>query len=578
MPERTLQQLAQYLADGKAQREEQHPGFAVFLGAGASIESGILGTEKMVEYFRERLRERWRTEGAKGDFGDWLQSQPNWDPKASDYPNLFEAYRPTQRGRARYIEALLAGRTPSFGYLCLSQLLHQGYLDTVITTNFDDLAYEACASWTNVRPRVYAYGTTAGPIRRQPRRPSIIKLHGDFLYSRLKNTSSELAGQDPNLETQVRGLLDDYELIVIGYNGSDASIMKILEAIRDEAGVYWCVYKDQPPSERVQELLKRPNWFLVRTNGFESVMDEFLHSVNFVFPELERTVREQRGDIFRIITKSGSLYKMQFLGEAAKATEAEAERPASGDTEESWQAALSAAIDADRKGDAKGMITPIRRVLELRPDDAYSLGLLGYALVQDGQVQEAIATLRHALELHPNDTYVLRVLGYALVQDGQVQEAVTTLRRAQELRPGNANSLGLLGYALREDGQVPEAIASLRRAQELDPDDTAILGTLGATLCYGGEREEAEQIFRRALEVASSRSPDDLIASHVRGIALLGLGQWEEALRIFREMIDLHPQPVIRLRDTLTDLRPLAQAGVAGAQECISLIEGALGQ
>jgi Flp pilus assembly protein TadD len=532
----------------------------------------------MVEYFRERLTARWRAEGAKGDFDAWLKSRAGWESEAGDYSNLFEAWEPTQRGRARHIEALVARGTPSFGYLCLSQLLDQGYLDTVITTNFDDLAYEACARWSSFRPRVYAYGATGGPIRRQSGRPSIIKLHGDFLYSRLKNTSAELAEQDPNMKTQVGRLLDDYELMVIGYNGSDASIMRILEAIPGEAGVYWCAYKDQLPSKEVQSLLERPNWSLVRTNGFESVMDELLHSVNFVFPELERTVREQKEDIFRIIAESGSLYKMQSLGEAAKAAGAEAEHPATVATAESCQSALSDAISAHNKGDAKGMITSIRRALKLRPDDAFSLRFLGRALVGDDQVPEAIATLRDALVLHPNDAYVLLELGYVLWRSGQVQEAVTTLRRALELHPDDAYVLNTLGDALREDGQVPEALATLRRAQQLSPDHIAILGTLGSTPYYGGDREGAEQIFRRALEITSKRSPDDLIDSQVHGIALLGLGRWEEALRIFQEMIDLRPQPVIHLRDALTDLRPLAQGGMAGAQECISLIEGALGQ
>jgi Flp pilus assembly protein TadD len=577
VPERTLQELAQHLADGKAQGE-QHPRFALFLGAGASIESGIPGTESMVQHFQERLSERWRAEGAKGDFDDWLKSRPGWESKAGDYSNLFEAYEPTQFGRARHIEALVAKGTPNFGYLCLSQLLDQGYLDTVITTNFDDLAYEASALWSSVRPRVYAYGVTGGPIRRQSGRPSIIKLHGDFLYSRLKNTSAELAQQDPNMKTQVGRLLDDYELMVIGYNGNDASVMRILEAIPDAAGVYWCVYKDQLPSRRTQRLLKRQNWALVRTNGFESIMDELLHSVNFVFPELERTVREQREDIFRIITESGSLYKMQFLGEAVKAAEAEAERPAPVDSAESWQAVLSHAISANNRGDAKGTITSARRALELRPDDAYSVYLLGRALVGDDQVPEGIATLRHALELEPTEVFNLIWLGMALVYAGQMQEAVATLRHAQELRPDDVNVLNTLGYVLREDGQVQEAITTLRRAQELRPDDTAIHGTLGITLYYGGEREQAEQIFGRALEITSSRSPDDLVASQVRGLALLGLGQWEEALHLFQEMIDRRPQPAMRLRDALTDLRPLAQLGVAGAQECIALIEGALGQ
>ena len=164
MPECTVAELALKLREGKM-TPRRHPRFALFVGAGASIESGVPGAAEMVRRFREALNERWLAEESPGDFDAWLRTLPTWDDKASDYANYFEAFEPTEQPRADYIEDLVTDITPNFGYLCLAQLLQQGYLDTVITTNFDDLAYEACALWTGVRPRVYAYGASGGPVR-----------------------------------------------------------------------------------------------------------------------------------------------------------------------------------------------------------------------------------------------------------------------------------------------------------------------------------------------------------------------------------------------------------------------------
>ena len=115
MPDTTLQDLALRLRDSRSSSGNP-PRFALFLGAGASIESRIPGTESMIRQFREKLSELWQAEATSDDFEDWLKARPYWDPKASDYSNYFQAYEPTERGRARYIEAMVGRGRPNFGY------------------------------------------------------------------------------------------------------------------------------------------------------------------------------------------------------------------------------------------------------------------------------------------------------------------------------------------------------------------------------------------------------------------------------------------------------------------------------
>ena len=678
MSECTVQELAQYLADGKAGGGKP-PRFALFLGAGASIESGIDGTEAMMERFRKRLRERWQSSGGTGDFEHWLQDPTKWDSSASDYANLFERYEPSRRGRALHIEKLVAKGTPNYGYLFLSQLLAQGYLDTVVTTNFDDLVYEACASWTSVRPRVFSFGEPAGPIRHQPGRPSILKLHGDFLQSRLlKNTAGEMRQPDPNMETRVQDLMRDYDLIVIGYGGNDNSIMSILEAhpTDHETGIYWCVYKDERLSRRAKVLLDRPNWFRVQTNGFESVMGYFLHTVNFVFPDVERTFWKQKADTITTIMESGSPYRQDFLGAAVKGTKAEAER--SVDDVREWVQEFLAAFSAHHKGDPKDAINHLCRARKVRPDDPFTLALLGFALTRSGQaekaieilrdapqryhnvvdvlsalgfawtetgrvskalallrdalnrypdnvevliilssalmkggqVADAIGLLRSAQSRYPDDAHVLSalgsalwqagheeetmallrgagerfpdnpdvlvLLGFTLTRAGRVAEAIDILRHAEQLYPDDADVLSALGFALIQSGQVSDAIATLRHALALQPDNEVVLADLGLALYKEGRKEEAEQVFHRVVEITDDSTPDDLVRSSWRGVALLAVGRLEDALHVFRALIDHRPQSVSHLRDVLIGLRLLAQAGVAGVQECLSLVDDAL--
>lgn len=63
----------------------------------------------------------------------------------------------------------------------LANLLATEHINTIITTNFDDLVYTACTTFTDIHPIVFAYGILASEMRVTSPRPKILKLHGDFI-------------------------------------------------------------------------------------------------------------------------------------------------------------------------------------------------------------------------------------------------------------------------------------------------------------------------------------------------------------------------------------------------------------
>ena len=567
MPECSLESLALRLRDGKGDSRKP-PRFALFLGAGASVESGIPGTTSMMETFRKKLRERWDYEGKKGEFEDWLKRQPQWKNDASEYSNLFEVFEPTHRGRARHVQELLAGHSPGFGYFCLSQLLSQGFIDVVVTTNFDDLVYEACTQWTGVRPRVYAYGAPGGPVRREPGRPSILKLHGDFLYSVLKNTDDEDSLPDPNMEEAVRRLQDDYDVIVVGYGGCDESIMRLFEGTPREAGLYWCVYKDGPLSDRVTTLLAKGSRFAVRTDGFYYVMDTFLHAAGFKLPkqdDLRKQVEDQSQAIVKIISDSTSRHKDDYLGQAQQ------------QSPEAWQQAFIAGYRAYEREEYDEAIAAYRKALELRPDDSVIPFSLGVALRGNGQYEEAIAAFRKSLEVRPDDSGTLHGLGMTLFDNGQYEEAIAVYRKSLELMPNSPGTLNNLGSVLLEKGQVDEAIAMIQKSLDLRAGHTSTLDSMGVALTLGGRSDLAIATFEQVIRSTAGKSPADGETQANRGVALLGARHSEQGVAVFKQLISRRPIPKGCLRNTLPAIKNLAKAGLAGAAECVALIEDALG-
>jgi NAD-dependent SIR2 family protein deacetylase len=221
----TVRQLAHQI---KGFSEEPTPRFAFFLGAGASVQSGIPTANSMIGDFKRRIieaecPEQVKTEEAKEK---WLTN--SFPDEKNAYSILFEHYLPKEMARQQYIEMLVKKARLSFGYVVLSSLIASNYVKTLVTTNFDDLIYLACTTYTGIRPVVYSYGLLAADLRFTSENPKILKLHGDYLYSSLKNTRAELKTQDPNMKQQVSQTLNEYGLIVIGYSGGDQSVMEIL--------------------------------------------------------------------------------------------------------------------------------------------------------------------------------------------------------------------------------------------------------------------------------------------------------------------------------------------------------------
>src|SRR3989304_8295501 len=114
IPYATVRQLA-YKSKGTG---KPAPRFSFFRGAGASRQSGIITAGEMVRSFKEQIIAECCPEDLKtqAEKEKWLQDQDWYKHRGSEYSKLFEKYEPKEIGRQRYIEAIIAGRTPSFGY------------------------------------------------------------------------------------------------------------------------------------------------------------------------------------------------------------------------------------------------------------------------------------------------------------------------------------------------------------------------------------------------------------------------------------------------------------------------------
>lgn len=468
----------------------KHPRFAFFLGAGASRQSGIITAGEMVTLFKEylfaeRCPEQFVTEGAKEE---WLRGQ-DWYHlnRCSEYSNLFEQFEPKEIGRQRYIESIIEGHEPSFGYVVLANLLARNYINTVITTNFDDLVYGACTSYTAMRPIVYAYGVLASEMRITAQRPKILKLHGDYLYSAIKNTDAETAVQDPNMSRQVTQVLSEYGLVVVGYSGNDKSILEILSTISDKNDLYWCVVRGSDLSADVKNLLRDKGGFLVEVDGFDELMNEIRQVVGFDVGNMFGSIQERQDQMIEKLKTFAPKYSTDILSEIVQALKAQAKQAQKGQKQIKRVQYLDLLTRANKALEAFDYIKAeelFRKLIKIDPKDPDVLMGLGVAVGnQSKNFAEAKELFQRAIDNKPEAPSTtawaynnLGVLYYKRLR--RLKEAEEMCSKAVELYPTYTSAYYNLVMILRMRKRYAEALPIAQKWEQLEPRSTAVMSSL----------------------------------------------------------------------------------------------------
>lgn len=261
--------------------KHQTPTFTLFLGAGASISSGIKSARQMIE--------EWRSIYVSIHGEHNLKTQ-HWYDKHNEYSELFESLYDQPSQRREYIESCVSNAQVSWGYIYLVNLLNHGFMNAVFTTNFDDLLNEACYLFSDdLRPIVSAHDSSIQSVRLTSPRPKIIKLHGDFLFDNIKNTVRELESLEDNTRAKFKQYASEFGMIFIGYSGNDRSVMDTLNTLLHSKqnfphGVYWCVLKgtsDDAIPIAVQNLARFERFHLIEIDGFDEFFAELHMSLGY---------------------------------------------------------------------------------------------------------------------------------------------------------------------------------------------------------------------------------------------------------------------------------------------------------
>ncbi|WP_347260693.1 tetratricopeptide repeat protein [Rudaea sp.] len=135
------------------------------------------------------------------------------------------------------------------------------------------------------------------------------------------------------------------------------------------------------------------------------------------------------------------------------------------------------------------------RGLQALPDDTRLLYARALACESADRVDDAIRDLRRVLELKPDNADALNALGYTLAdRTDKKTEALALIEKALKLKPGEPAIIDSMGWVQYRLGNLEAAVEQLRSAyaKQRDPE---IAAHLGEVLWVSGRKDEARQVW-----------------------------------------------------------------------------------
>lgn len=152
-----------------------------------------------------------------------------------------------ERNRIRLLEDSFADMKPSDGYQAMRWLVQKGYINNILTTNFD-LMIDNVLEGLSYRLVVGSHEEIVG----QETDPAItvIKAHGDLKHGELRFAPDELAKLPDKLSQEIHSLTSG-TVLVVGYRGQDMGLLNSFDSSGDY-NAYW-VSPEQPDIMNVYE-------------------------------------------------------------------------------------------------------------------------------------------------------------------------------------------------------------------------------------------------------------------------------------------------------------------------------------
>ncbi len=572
----SIHQLIRAIKEGRDNSER----FCFIIGSGASVSSGIpTGITLEAQWMKEMeessgmevVKENARNlkDHLENDFADiekdWEETKKTGAPLPSRY--YFDIYKlrffPNHRNGYHYLEKVMAGKNPGFGYHPLALMLtDKSGSNLVITTNFDSLLEDALFLYTDSKPLVINHELLAEYAGDSNiKRPIIAKVHRGIFFDPLNQPeeTNELKGKWHDVLASV---FQNYTPIVIGYGGGDNSLMNLLEDdnIRMKNGIYWCYFeKHGLPNDKIQNLIKKKKGYFVRTAGFDATM---LAIGNALFPD-KIGVHEAEEYLNNRISTQIANYEEEYkkLTKLENTVKKEsAENESDKDFKQEIEKMQKRTIDSEKEREKQNQMT------------AWDYRRQGDRYFYKKQYKDAIDSYSNAIHMQSNNAtfYNDRACAYIDWDDyskdnSYYHKAFSDLDKAIKLNPLFAEAYINRGYIYDSLEKYNEAISDYSKAIELTPEYAATYSNRGATYINLKKYDKAAADFDKAIEL----DPEFANSYKHYGILCRKTNDLEKAITLLTKAIERNPDYKEAYKERMEVYRLMGETEKAQADEAV---------
>jgi len=228
---RSVEEIAETLRGRKARKRK----CSLLIGAGVSATAGIPTAAQFVEIIKQR--------------------EPLAYGRANEktYPRcMAQLLRDHQRD---LIAEFVDKAKINWAHIGIALLMKEGFVDRVLTTNFDPLVMRACAM-LGVFPAVYDFATSQLLKNADIPDLAVFHLHGQRTGFVLMNTFTDLLKHSERLGPLFDDAGSGRTWIVVGYSGeTDPVFEHLARQVKFDSGLIWVGYKDVEPAAHVRDRL-----------------------------------------------------------------------------------------------------------------------------------------------------------------------------------------------------------------------------------------------------------------------------------------------------------------------------------
>ncbi len=258
--------------------------YALLLGSGVSRAAQIPTGWEIVLDLVEKLAQM-QDESCGSDPAQWYHDKYG---EAPDYSKLLDDIAKSPEERQQLLSAYFEPtedereeglKLPTAAHRAIASLVSGGYVRVIVTTNFDRLIERAIED-EGITPTVLSTpDAIEGALPLVHQKCVVIKVHGDYLDTRIKNTPAELAEYDERVNDLLDRIVDEFGFVICGWSAQwDPALCAVFDRCKSRRfTTYWA--SREKHADRAERLLQSRSGTTVSISDADAFFTELSEKV-----------------------------------------------------------------------------------------------------------------------------------------------------------------------------------------------------------------------------------------------------------------------------------------------------------